>query len=717
MQGTNGDTLEKMRGRSGAAHRYLAVIAPPESHRGEGNDIGTIPVAVIENSPAPQRSVRFAEGPGEVLESTLMSNEWRQVKVEEDVERTDLGREIERVEKDGEFSDQAHLLGRSSQQNFIFQPPDDAMFAELRAFLDQEDAASSSSSSDEEEEQSRFTEEFYEQRRLKKLRANEAILSKLGLGAQKTSSPMEDLGAEEGEEASRPSHISMKRKGGATKANKWQRTQLRVDADETTTSLPLPGCTTEVAYVDVPALRDRVRLQHVYFDDVEILPPGTAVEETLMESEGEEGIEVLLETRKRRKTKKFDDFEAEPNPIKRKKEKMKPLPIRRGTAGEAMEGGGTTCHQCRRKTDDEKMRCRFHENGKVCPLYWCKRCLGVRYAIEWDAESRTFQCPRCSAYCNCSICLRKAGLTRFVPESVNTGLAKLLQDEKGNRIYASVKHYIEAKVGRSVKIGPGGLSQRSSKSKKEAREREASASRQERKQKVASVKKGKKDHRTGGERDMQGGGGKSKKIKLTWQRKAQQSALGTYGAAKKRKEKVFPIKKKTGSALLRAGKERGAGKARTPLRSVDGDNVWVRSKADALATSSSDSEVSTLTALSDYSSGEEQDGEGRRLDYDKEDNIRDTDFDTINTTEDGDLEESTDVHPSSPVAGQVEYFMHHPLQNTAEQYSSTTLDSQFTHHSSDSFPIGIDPLVDPFPLHSSQDMATIMNQLREAGYV
>lgn len=48
------------------------------------------------------------------------------------------------------------------------------------------------------------------------------------------------------------------------------------------------------------------------------------------------------------------------------------------------------------------MRCRYHEGGMVCRLYWCRRCLDTRYGIEWDPESRMFECPRCTGYCNCS---------------------------------------------------------------------------------------------------------------------------------------------------------------------------------------------------------------------------------------------------------------------------------------------------------------------------
>ena len=48
------------------------------------------------------------------------------------------------------------------------------------------------------------------------------------------------------------------------------------------------------------------------------------------------------------------------------------------------------------------MRCRFHDDGHVCPLFYCKSCLLVRYHIIADFESRSFVCPRCKGLCNCS---------------------------------------------------------------------------------------------------------------------------------------------------------------------------------------------------------------------------------------------------------------------------------------------------------------------------
>ncbi|XP_026819671.1 cell division cycle-associated protein 7-like [Rhopalosiphum maidis] len=71
---------------------------------------------------------------------------------------------------------------------------------------------------------------------------------------------------------------------------------------------------------------------------------------------------------------------------------------------------GTTCHQCRQKTLDQKSYCR-HESCKGMRGMFCGFCLGTRYG-EDVAEALLnplWACPPCRGRCNCSICRRDQG--------------------------------------------------------------------------------------------------------------------------------------------------------------------------------------------------------------------------------------------------------------------------------------------------------------------
>ncbi|XP_050425991.1 uncharacterized protein LOC126836534 [Adelges cooleyi] len=79
--------------------------------------------------------------------------------------------------------------------------------------------------------------------------------------------------------------------------------------------------------------------------------------------------------------------------------------------GKQYSSEGTTCHQCRQKTLDQKSYCRYIH----CKGYrgmFCGFCLGKRYG-EDVAEvllNPKWACPPCRGLCNCSICRRKVGM-------------------------------------------------------------------------------------------------------------------------------------------------------------------------------------------------------------------------------------------------------------------------------------------------------------------
>ena len=95
---------------------------------------------------------------------------------------------------------------------------------------------------------------------------------------------------------------------------------------------------------------------------------------------------------------------------------------------------GTTCHQCRQKTIDQKTVC-HNVNCEGTRGQFCGPCLKNRYGEEvCDAlVDINWICPPCRSICNCSFCLPKKG-------KPPTGIMIHLAREAG---YESVKHYLE----------------------------------------------------------------------------------------------------------------------------------------------------------------------------------------------------------------------------------------------------------------------------------
>ncbi|EMD41288.1 hypothetical protein CERSUDRAFT_101801 [Gelatoporia subvermispora B] len=71
----------------------------------------------------------------------------------------------------------------------------------------------------------------------------------------------------------------------------------------------------------------------------------------------------------------------------------------------------TFCHQCRRTTAHDKMRCtEIREDGSGCGMRFCVMCIIKRYPdIKFESYPRQFTCPRCRNTCNCTACCRKRG--------------------------------------------------------------------------------------------------------------------------------------------------------------------------------------------------------------------------------------------------------------------------------------------------------------------
>ncbi|KAJ2618003.1 hypothetical protein H4S08_000083 [Coemansia sp. RSA 1365] len=120
--------------------------------------------------------------------------------------------------------------------------------------------------------------------------------------------------------------------------------------------------------------------------------------------------------RKRSKTISYreDDYYRAAVPVKMKSAKSKSGFVkRRADAGHRIIGGrvydsqlGTTCHQCRQKTMDQKIAC----SNPSCNLMMDYRCLINRYNEDANIiDHSEWSCPKCRNICNCSFCMKKRG--------------------------------------------------------------------------------------------------------------------------------------------------------------------------------------------------------------------------------------------------------------------------------------------------------------------
>ena len=293
----------------------------------------------------------------------------------------------------------------------------DPMLEELRQLMEAE-----ADDSDTEDET-----ETYEERRLRKLRANEALLAQLGLGARGSelqepsqSSTAFDIKEDERNDSPKPGEAVGDDNSTHEKPRRKQYLRkLRLAADGTTAGLPPLGMVLGVAYVDLPVLRDRARNEYCFISDV----PEPILEESLSEhgdtqvTFDDDTDSVLADDPEARRGKGKRGRKPKPKPPVKPREPRVSMMLqqrRRDNAADLTWGGpvyfvqpgmddsGTSCHQCRRKTPEEKMRCSFNRDDHQCTLFFCARCLRIRYDIAADPKSTTFKCPRCEGYCNCS---------------------------------------------------------------------------------------------------------------------------------------------------------------------------------------------------------------------------------------------------------------------------------------------------------------------------
>ncbi|XP_018571271.1 uncharacterized protein LOC108910967 isoform X2 [Anoplophora glabripennis] len=99
---------------------------------------------------------------------------------------------------------------------------------------------------------------------------------------------------------------------------------------------------------------------------------------------------------------------------------------------------GTSCHQCRQKTKDQKTFCRSLSCVGVRGQF-CGVCLENRYGedVAVVLKDPMWKCPVCRDICNCSFCRHKAGKRP-------TGILAPLAQQSGHK---SVKDFLESLKG------------------------------------------------------------------------------------------------------------------------------------------------------------------------------------------------------------------------------------------------------------------------------
>lgn len=272
-------------------------------------------------------------------------------------------------------------------------------------------------------------DEDYEQQRLRKLRANDALLAQLGLAATTShSDPVEIITADahaldqDGDEQPEQTHDTPARRRGrpakhgrsdsahpsdtalesrAPKRKKYPH-KARFAEDGTTKSAPPKGETFTLGFVDMVPLRNRARNDYVFIRDVPDIRPEDLA--SWSEDEADEDADADEQ----------DELEADREDagvlghdsmgrVKSKRSRWQPDVLPDGTIM-------SSCHQCRRKTPAPKMKCRRAH----CTLFYCQRCITFRYDMDFHPSAPNFSCPRCLGFCNCSICLRRFGFGNMV---------------------------------------------------------------------------------------------------------------------------------------------------------------------------------------------------------------------------------------------------------------------------------------------------------------
>ncbi|SPO27770.1 related to SRP40 - serine-rich protein with a role in pre-ribosome assembly or transport [Ustilago trichophora] len=266
---------------------------------------------------------------------------------------------------------------------------------------------------------SEHDDEDYEERRQRKLRENDVLLAMLGLAPSgskpnpydSATADFQDEHDHDADDEQMQNDASASRRRGRPKRHlhddsarpsdgvndtrsykkkKYDR-KVKFADDGTTKMAPLPGESFDLAYVDISALRDRARNDYVFIRDVPDIRPEDLITWSEDEEEAEEGEQEAGKANQYVSDEDPDDagfrgYDALGRRITKRKYRQ-PDVLPDGTVF-------TSCHQCRRKTPGTKMRCHLMRQGDACKLWYCERCITIRYGIDFDPDNSNFQCPR-----------------------------------------------------------------------------------------------------------------------------------------------------------------------------------------------------------------------------------------------------------------------------------------------------------------------------------
>ncbi|WVQ93850.1 hypothetical protein IAU59_000928 [Kwoniella sp. CBS 9459] len=304
--------------------------------------------------------------------------------------------------------------GRAEEEPLVSDSEPAALLGEV---YEQEDERSDREVSDTEDEYEDEDEDNYEEERQRRIRENQLILANLGI---QSSSSLPNVNNAAAGPSTPPAVPAPRRKKTASNAPIYDRSGYII-------SLPAPGETHTIACVEMPSDRKlKRRILEGEYTDCSAWAKG---EERRWKIGRGKGGELPPEepwylggVRRDFRWRKWKGLEKE----LRREMRLRGELNDRDTRATAVETAivvpegvsayslipGQACHQCRRKSDKRKMKCR--NVNPVCNATFCETCCKRYSYFDFDEESRSFICPLCKDICNCSNCIRKRNLAHLL---------------------------------------------------------------------------------------------------------------------------------------------------------------------------------------------------------------------------------------------------------------------------------------------------------------
>ncbi|KAJ1725268.1 hypothetical protein LPJ53_000495 [Coemansia erecta] len=156
--------------------------------------------------------------------------------------------------------------------------------------------------------------------------------------------------------------------------------------------------------------------------ETEKVPKRPVVKRVRKTSEDNEEFKPTMEYNIRRHSDRVsyseNDYDGYGTYVRKRQKSSIGMGIRTSNPGRRVVGGrvydsqhGSSCHQCRQKTMDPKVRC----SNDHCNIMFDENCLEIRYneyaeEIRANGKEDSWTCPKCRDICNCSNCRRKKNM-------------------------------------------------------------------------------------------------------------------------------------------------------------------------------------------------------------------------------------------------------------------------------------------------------------------